>query len=155
LFFLKEEAALETASSLIAVGVMPIGRYFICIGSVLLALLFLADWYYPASAAVARAEVDRSILRIKSDHKWPERIVIDTTLPTIVPPPVLAEDTSRALVSKQVAAKVVRVLPAVSLPSLGRDLKPAAPRKLKLARRPMPNPFSFQQANARELPFGW
>jgi hypothetical protein len=134
---------------------MPIGRYFICVGSVLLALLFLVDWYCPGSAITSRAEVDRSILRIKSDHKWPERIVFDTTLPTIVPPPVLAQDTLRAGDPREAFAKVAPALPAVSSPSPGQDLKPAPPRKWKVARRPRPNPSSFQQANAREAPFGW
>jgi hypothetical protein len=32
--------------------------------------------------------VDKSIIRINSAHKWPEAIVIDTNLPTIVPPPL-------------------------------------------------------------------
>jgi hypothetical protein len=36
---------------------------------------------------VREAYVDKSIIRIKSAHKWPERVVIDTSLPTIVPPP--------------------------------------------------------------------
>jgi hypothetical protein len=67
---------------------MPLGRYFVFAGVLLLALLFLADRYMPQTAAApARAEVDRSIIRLQSRHQWPERIVIDTSLPTIVPPP--------------------------------------------------------------------
>jgi len=66
---------------------MPLGRYCVFIGSLLLALLFLADWYLPPIAPPARAELDRSIIRLHSRHRWPERIVIDTSLPTIVPPP--------------------------------------------------------------------
>jgi hypothetical protein len=72
---------------------MPLGRYFVFTGSLLLALLFLADWYLPPLApARARAEVDRSIIRLHSGHRWPERIVIDTSLPTIVPPPTAVAD---------------------------------------------------------------
>jgi hypothetical protein len=40
------------------------------------------------------ARVDKSIIRIKTAHRWPEKIVFDTTSPTIapsVPAPVLAE----------------------------------------------------------------
>jgi hypothetical protein len=67
---------------------MPLGRYFVFIGSLLLAFLFLADRYMPKPVtAPAHADVDRSIIRLHSSHKWPERIVIDTSLPTIVPPP--------------------------------------------------------------------
>ena len=60
----------------------------------LLALLFLADWYLPQPAAMpARADVDRTVIRLHSSHKWPERIVIDTSLPTIVPPAAKVADT--------------------------------------------------------------
>ena len=62
---------------------MPLGRYFIFVGSVLLTLLFVADWYMPQlPLQPARADVDRGI-RVQSRHGWPERIVIDTSLPTI------------------------------------------------------------------------
>src|SRR5204862_1663701 len=59
------------------------------VGSLLLAMIFVADWcFLPDSPQTFReAKVDKSIIRIKSAHKWPERIVIDTSLPTIVPPP--------------------------------------------------------------------
>jgi hypothetical protein len=68
---------------------VPLARYFFFIGSLLLATIFVADWYLPDSPQtfVREAYVDKSIIRIKSAHKWPERIVIDTSLPTIVPPP--------------------------------------------------------------------
>jgi len=32
------------------------------------------------------ASAENPTLRIRSDHKWPERVVYDTSLPTIVPP---------------------------------------------------------------------
>jgi hypothetical protein len=70
---------------------MPLGRYFVFVGSVLLALLFLTERYVPdAIAPAARADVDKSIIRIHSRHKWPEAVVYDTRLPTIVPPVVAA-----------------------------------------------------------------
>lgn len=68
---------------------MPIRGYFVYIGSLLLALLFLADWYFPPlGAEQSRSDVDRSTIRIHSVQKWPQAVVIDTTQPTIVPPPV-------------------------------------------------------------------
>ena len=50
-------------------------------------MLFIAEWYLPDSpqSFVREAYADKSIIRIKSAHKWPERVVIDTSLPTIVP----------------------------------------------------------------------
>jgi hypothetical protein len=67
---------------------VPLGRYFFFVGSLLVAMLFVAEWYLPDSpqSFVREAYVDKSIIRIKSAHKWPERVAIDTSLPTIVPP---------------------------------------------------------------------
>jgi hypothetical protein len=74
---------------------VPLGRYFAFVGSLLLGMLFIADWYLPSASSQTffrEARVDKSIIRIKSTHKWPELIIIDTSLPTIVPPlPVLAK----------------------------------------------------------------
>jgi hypothetical protein len=68
---------------------MPIGRYFLYIGSVLLALLFLADWYFPPLIAEqSRSNVDRTTIRLHSTYKWPNAIVFDTTQPIVAPPPV-------------------------------------------------------------------
>ena len=57
-------------------------------------MLFIADWYVPSvppQTFFREVWVDKSMIRIKSVHKWPESIVFDTSLPTIVPPlPVLA-----------------------------------------------------------------
>jgi hypothetical protein len=66
---------------------MPVGRYFLYIGGVLLALLLIVDWWLPSlGSGSAPSVVDRTTIRIHSAHKWPAAIVIDTTLPTIVPP---------------------------------------------------------------------
>jgi hypothetical protein len=72
---------------------MPLGRYFGFASSLLLALLFFADWYIPKlSAEPDRTDVDRSIIRLHTMHRWPEAIVFDTSLPTITPPPVIAAE---------------------------------------------------------------
>jgi hypothetical protein len=69
---------------------MPVLRYFLFVGGSLLALLFAVDAYVPkepvVTAAEASAPTDNPTLRIRSDRKWPERIVFDTSVPTIVPP---------------------------------------------------------------------
>ena len=60
---------------------MPIRQYFVWVGSVLLVALFAADWWLPDPAAhspSAIASNERVNLRIRSDHKWPERVVFDT-----------------------------------------------------------------------------
>jgi len=73
--------------------VMPIGRYIAWVGTSLLALLFVANWFLPQSLAEPTGdEVNRPVIRIASMQQPPERIVIDTNLPTIVPPPTLIAD---------------------------------------------------------------
>ena len=60
---------------------MPIRQYFVWIGSVLLVALFAADWWLPGPPAHSHSAIppgERVNLRIRSDHKWPERIEFDT-----------------------------------------------------------------------------
>jgi hypothetical protein len=77
---------------------MPLMRYFIFVGGALLGLLLIANACLPALpvAEASRSNADLSVIRIHSDTKWPERVVFDTTRPTItpVPAPVVAELTS-------------------------------------------------------------
>jgi hypothetical protein len=69
---------------------MPVLRYFLFVGGALLALLFAVDAFAPGSPVVAVADAsatsENPALRIRSDRKWPERIVFDTSTPTVVPP---------------------------------------------------------------------
>ena len=64
---------------------MPIGRYFMFVGATLAALLLLADWCLPTPPAMFAKQlvIDRSIIRIKSARKWPEKVVLETSQPTI------------------------------------------------------------------------
>jgi hypothetical protein len=72
---------------------MPIVRYIAWVGSSLLALLFVADWYLPKSLPEpAHDASNKPIIRIASIQQPPERIVIDSSQPTIVPPPALVGD---------------------------------------------------------------
>ena len=73
---------------------MPIGRYMAWVGTALLALLFVTNWFLPQSLADPLDEINRPVIRIASIQQPPERIVIDTNLPTIVPPPTLSADAA-------------------------------------------------------------
>jgi hypothetical protein len=65
---------------------MPVVRYFLYVGGVLIALLFAIGAILPQEEVIHSAPgIDRSTVRIRSDQKLPERVVYDTTLPTIVP----------------------------------------------------------------------
>jgi hypothetical protein len=62
----------------------------------LLGLLLLAEWYFPAStatAAIADNGVDRSTIRIHTSHKWPSAVQMDTSAPMPAAAPVVAETT--------------------------------------------------------------
>jgi hypothetical protein len=69
---------------------MPLVRYFVVMGGVLLSLLFLADSYLPKpDTAASSADIDRSTIRLRSSQKWPEAIQMDTS--AVVPAlPVVA-----------------------------------------------------------------
>src|SRR6266480_937573 len=64
---------------------MPLFQYFGWVGSILLAALLAANWCFPASIAPhAGVPLDQKInIRIQTDHKWPERVVLDTTRSTL------------------------------------------------------------------------
>lgn len=70
---------------------MPIFRYFIFVGGALLALLFAVNYIAPAAPlvqAVATTSNDQPLIRIRSDRHLPERVVFDTSQPTIAAPVV-------------------------------------------------------------------
>jgi hypothetical protein len=76
---------------------MPIFRYFIFVGGALLALLFVADFTLPkppAAQTVMTAGGDLPPIRIRSDRQLPERVVLDTSHPTIAPPAVKMADAA-------------------------------------------------------------
>ena len=64
---------------------MPLARYILCVGGALLALLFISDAYLPKMSVSDGGNSRSAIIHIHSDQKWPERIVYDTSLPTVVP----------------------------------------------------------------------
>ena len=73
---------------------MPIVRYITWVGTSLLALLFVANWFLPESLPEPAHEgIERPVIRIASVQQPPERIVIDTSQPTIVPPPTVFGET--------------------------------------------------------------
>jgi hypothetical protein len=93
---------------------MPVARYFFFVGGVLLALLLVADWVLPGLPMTNSVGVDmgndKSALRINSDRKWPERVVFDTSIPTIAAPvqtaPVQTSMTEEAITPRPAAAVV-------------------------------------------------
>ena len=130
-----------------------IGRYIAFVGSLLVAILFFADWYLTMAPtqSVTSPEADKPTIRIKSDRKWPERIVFDTSAPTIVPqkPPAVA-DAPVTNPPREALALLTQV-PAVSKTPLPvrteRKVAKRAPHTGWAAYRPA--------ARAEALPAGW
>jgi hypothetical protein len=92
---------------------MPLGRYFAFAGSLVIALLFLADWYIPRpSGASDGTDVERSIIRIQTMHRWPDAIVFDPSLATISPPSVIAAGFPAARAPRDALALLPQTLPA-------------------------------------------
>src|SRR5882757_9465566 len=57
---------------------MPVARYFLLVGGVLLALLFLLNEVLPqlpVAERVAESGSNKSVIRINSDRKWAEPVV--------------------------------------------------------------------------------
>ena len=121
---------------------MPLARYFLFVGGTLLALLFALNAYIP-SPVVARAPVetiDRPVVRIHSAQKLPERIVIDTSIATIIPPVVVAEVTAKPQ-KPQVLDALAQVTPSDLKKSDLKKPEPALPPKHKVARRQVHQPM--------------
>ena len=72
---------------------MPLVRYFVFTGGILLGLLFWTDWYFPRPVTeAAAADVDRSVIRIRSSHRWPAAVRFDTAMPMPRPDAVAANE---------------------------------------------------------------
>lgn len=133
---------------------MPVARYFLFVGGALLALLFAIDAYVPQQAALAThaaPSIDRNVVRIHSDQKPLERVVYDTSLPTIVPPvaKVQVAAAAPAAGAAEISAKArVRETFAQFVPAEARKLdQPQAQiqRKRKIARSRPAQPMQFAQ----------
>lgn len=131
---------------------MPVARYFLFVGGVLLALLFVVNVIVPQEDLATSPGFDKSLVRIRSTQKLPERVVYDTNLPTIVPaqvnavagatPPVGA-DTARSRVRDTFAqfvpgeAKNDARVDAKGQPMVAEakpQTPPPAPKKRRIAR---------------------
>ncbi len=64
---------------------MPVLRYFVYVGGALLALLLVCNAMFAPIPlpATLKSGSDLPAVRIRSERKWPERVVIDTTVPTV------------------------------------------------------------------------
>jgi hypothetical protein len=134
---------------------MPIIRYFVFVGALLLALLIAADRYLPVPVERAGlSDPDRTIIRIVSARTLPEKIVFDTRpradLPTIAQADPLPQEP-RQQVREAMAARP----PAPSMevrkeaPARGSAAdRPHPKRSAKLQRKTVDRRLAFERADS-------
>ena len=130
---------------------MPVARYFLFVGGVLLALLSAVDALVPHQAVVASqaaSSVDKTVVRIRSDQKPPERVVYDTSLPTIVPPQAVTAQAvvpaAAPLADATVQARV-RETYAQLVPAEAKKPEGQVQRKRKIAKNRPARPTQVAQ----------
>ena len=75
---------------------MPLIRYFGFVGTGLVLVLIGLGWCFPQQTAESTGSVSNGpTIRIASAERLPERVVIDTSLPTIAPPTTVVEFAER------------------------------------------------------------
>jgi hypothetical protein len=141
---------------------MPLARYFLLVGGALLALLFLADACMPILPLADGANSNRATIRIHSEMKLPERVVYDTSLPTITPVPVAdsrRDATGQAVTIVAVPAKAQEAFAELQTSDANRVGPPETRKReakqqhqRKHARRRVA-PYEFRVA--RQPQFGW
>ena len=141
---------------------MPLARYFLFVGGVLLVLLLIADVCLPKLPIAEGRNVFSPVIRIHSDQKWPERIVFDTTTAIVVPaqisgPPIPASATQRADLSVNARDALAYLQPSAAKQLEASDLKKRNVKtqgQRKTPRRRAP-PHAFQIARQPQFgPFG-
>jgi len=96
---------------------MPLARYFMYVGGVLLALLLVVNAYLPAPPPIAeRADAEVPVIRIHSERKWPQPVVFDTSHPTIAP-------AQPVQIAKTEAAKTEAAAPAADAPAISPSVR--------------------------------
>ena len=143
---------------------IPAARYFLYVGGALLALLFIVDGILPKIPVVDKVEQQAFLIRIHSDRKWPERVVYDTSQPTIIPAQIAnadvdlpggpsAADNSAAAGAREAFAQMLPTEPSRLTPSAPRARAAAHHHSRKIASKKRAVPLQF--VVAREPSFGW
>lgn len=152
---------------------MPIFRYFVFVGGALLALLFVADFVWPTSPVaqvVAGASYDQPLIRIRSDRHLPERVVLDTSQPTIAAPvtktaavaapqptaqaDILADMSAKARVRETFAQFTPKGDVAAATRLDARPQAPAQPRRKVARAHPAPQRGQPMMLLAQQPHFG-
>jgi hypothetical protein len=128
------------------------------VGGALAVLLLIAGWSLPEPppSFPDRPEIiERAAIRIRSDRKWPEKVVLDTNQLTIQPPPIEVAPTEQLVA--RLPDEMTDQTRVDSLARLNSDARPIdanrrpARAKRKVARA-FPSTHVARVRNRNELP---
>jgi hypothetical protein len=110
---------------------MPLLKYVVFVGSALVVLLLAMNWLLPdPTAGPVYSSIERPVIRVSSIETLPERVVFDTSMPYMAPPPSVMRGAAQPL---QSAFAFEQIAPGLS-PTLP-ILTQVAPKKLITAKR--------------------
>jgi hypothetical protein len=111
---------------------MPLMKYFGFVGSSLVLLLLVKNWLLPEpTAEPIHSSIVRPSIRISSIESPPERVVFDTNMPNVAPPPI----ATLAVQPPQSAFTFEQVTPGV-LPTFSTVAQVAPKKPITLKRDP-------------------
>ena len=143
---------------------IPLRRYFLLVGGALLALLFAADAIIPRQPAIESGNSGPRLprIRIHSEQKGPEAVVIDTGRTIIVPIPTAREEAAKTIVSPapQLAENVAQLVSSSQKQTDAKELskaerKPQSHSKIARARTKRPPVSSAQRPVVGPFDGGW
>lgn len=132
---------------------LPLRRYFLLIGGILLVLLFAVDALAPQQRTIETASSEPRLpkIRIYSEQRGPEAVVMDTSRPIIVAPSPAKPDTATTITSPEprVAENVAPLVPPSPRQADAKKLSKVEPRPQRRgnfgkAHAPRP-PMSYAQ----------
>ena len=134
---------------------MPLARYFLYVSGALLALLFISDPYLPKLPAVDWGNSRSAVIHIHSDQKWPERIVYDTSLRTVIPAEIANIQASVAapeiITSTPEREAFAQLKPSGQLSDAKKSEPKLQPHHKIVKRRPA----APARLAERQIQFGW
>ncbi|WP_027525977.1 hypothetical protein [Bradyrhizobium sp. Ec3.3] len=139
---------------------MPILRYFVFVGGALLALLLVVNLALPegpVGQSIVTSSNEAPLIRIRSDRKLPERVVLDTSQPrvastapvntaSVAPQPPAQPNVSPAgemSAKARVRESFAQFVPTEPKGDAASVKKPVQPKR-KVARR-SPQPYYYGQ----------
>jgi hypothetical protein len=139
---------------------VPIARYFTVVGSALVVLLLISDWCLPTPPAMfgKRIVIDRSIIRIKSARKWPEKVVLDTSQPTRTPPAVEEAPPAEDQSNLEALAQLNPDAPSAAVDHSALRIKRGSARTARskrVTRGPATHRLARAEAGGGCCQFGW